>query len=115
MRVCSVYVPNGRSVGSEHYEYKFSWLARLRQHLAAVASPDGAVAVCGDFNIAPEDKDVWDPAAFVGATHVTPEERRAWPTWSPGGSLTPSANGGQKKTSTLTGITAPAISTSTVA
>jgi exodeoxyribonuclease-3 len=75
--VCSVYVPNGRSVGSEHYEYKLKWLARLRRHLGAVARPEDAVVVCGDFNIAPEDKDVWDPAAFVGATHVTPEERQA--------------------------------------
>jgi exodeoxyribonuclease III len=76
VRVSSVYVPNGRSVGSEHYEYKLSWLARLRQHLAAVARPDSAVAVCGDFNIAPEDKDVWDASAFVGSTHVTPAERQ---------------------------------------
>ena len=40
-------------------------------HLAAVAHPEEPVAVCGDFNIAPEDRDVWDPAAFVGSTHVT--------------------------------------------
>ena len=77
VQVCSVYVPNGRSVGSEHYTYKLNWLARLRKHLAAIAKPTEAVAVCGDFNIAPTDKDVWDPAAFVGATHVTPEERQA--------------------------------------
>jgi exodeoxyribonuclease-3 len=77
LTVCSVYVPNGRTVGSEHYEYKLKWLGRLRRHLEAVAQPGDAVVVCGDFNIAPDDKDVWDPAAFVGSTHVTPEERRA--------------------------------------
>jgi exodeoxyribonuclease-3 len=77
VHVSSVYVPNGRSVGSDHYVYKLSWLARLRQHLDVLASPEQKVAVCGDFNIAPEDKDVWDPAAFVGSTHVTPEERSA--------------------------------------
>jgi len=77
LTVASVYVPNGRSVGSEHYEYKLKWLRRLRRHLDAVAKPDGAVVVGGDFNIAPEDKDVWDPTAFVGSTHVTPEERGA--------------------------------------
>ncbi len=77
VQVCSVYVPNGRTVGSEHYTYKLDWLARLRTHVAAIAKPTDAVAVCGDFNIAPTDKDVWDPAAFVGATHVTPEERQA--------------------------------------
>ncbi|MGH9104977.1 MAG: exodeoxyribonuclease III [Acidimicrobiales bacterium] len=75
--VSSVYVPNGRSVGSEHWSYKLQWLRRLRRHLDAVASSDGLVAVCGDFNVAPEDKDVWDPAAFAGSTHVTAEERAA--------------------------------------
>jgi exodeoxyribonuclease-3 len=77
VHVCSVYVPNGRSVGSDHYAYKLSWLDRLARHLGVVASPEQNVAVCGDFNIAPEDKDVWDPVAFVGSTHVTPEERAA--------------------------------------
>jgi exodeoxyribonuclease-3 len=77
VRVCSVYVPNGRSVGSEHYDYKLRWLGRLVRHLGALAGPEDAVAVCGDFNIAPEDKDVWDPAAFAGSTHVTDEERQA--------------------------------------
>jgi len=75
--VCSAYIPNGRTVGSEHYAYKLAWLARLRAHLAALTEPDDLVAVCGDFNIAPADIDVWDPAVFVGATHVTPEERQA--------------------------------------
>jgi exodeoxyribonuclease-3 len=75
--VCtSVYVPNGRSVGSDHYAYKLDWLARLRRHLPAVAG-GGPAAVCGDFNIAPEDRDVWDPKAFLGSTHVTDEERSA--------------------------------------
>lgn len=75
--VCSVYVPNGRSVGSEHYQYKLSWLERLGRHLSAIARPDGAVVVAGDFNIAPEDKDVWSVEAFAGSTHVTPAERQA--------------------------------------
>jgi exodeoxyribonuclease-3 len=64
-------------VGSEHYEYKLSWLARLRHHLENTTDPDAAVAVCGDFNVAPEDRDVWDPAAFMGSTHVTEPERQA--------------------------------------
>lgn len=75
--VSSVYVPNGRSVGDDHYAYKLDWLARLRQHLDVMATPDDLVAVCGDFNIAPADQDVWDPAAFVGSTHVTAPEREA--------------------------------------
>ncbi|HEX6392310.1 MAG TPA: exodeoxyribonuclease III [Acidimicrobiales bacterium] len=75
--VCSVYVPNGRSVDSEHYKYKLAWLEKLRHHLDLVANPDEPVAVCGDFNIAPDDSDVWSPEAFVGSTHVTPAEREA--------------------------------------
>jgi exodeoxyribonuclease-3 len=75
--VSSVYVPNGRSLDSEHYKYKLGWLAKLRHHLDVVASPAERVAVCGDFNIAPEDSDVWSPKAFVGSTHVSPAERDA--------------------------------------
>ena len=77
MRVHSVYVPNGRSLDSEHYRFKLEWLARLRAYLAEHYTPDDAVAVCGDFNVAPDDADVWDPAAFAGATHVSEPERRA--------------------------------------
>ena len=77
VRVHSVYVPNGRSVGSEHFEEKLRWFAALRELVGLCCSPDGAVALCGDFNVAPEDQDVWDPAALVGSTHVTPEERKA--------------------------------------
>jgi exodeoxyribonuclease-3 len=77
IRVHSVYVPNGRSLDSEHYRYKLAWLARLKTYLAEHNDPAGTVAVCGDFNIAPDDADVWDPAAFVGATHVSEPERRA--------------------------------------
>lgn len=75
VRVSSAYVPNGREVGSDHYAYKLQWLARLRRHLEATASPDGDVVVAGDFNVAPDDRDVWSVAAFRGATHVTADER----------------------------------------
>jgi exodeoxyribonuclease III len=74
VRVTSVYVPNGRSPGSEHYRYKLAWLAALKDALAA--GPDAAI-VCGDFNIAPTDEDVFDPDAYVGHTHVTAPERAA--------------------------------------
>jgi len=75
VRVVTVYVPNGREVGHEHYAYKLSWLERLADHLATIASPDDAVVVAGDFNIAPTDSDVWDAAKVHGATHVSPPER----------------------------------------
>jgi exodeoxyribonuclease-3 len=74
VRVWSVYVPNGRSPGSDHYHYKLAWLAALTDVVAA--GPDAAL-VCGDMNIAPTDADVFDPAAYVGQTHVTPPEREA--------------------------------------
>lgn len=77
VRVSSVYVPNGRAVGHEQFRYKLAWLARLRDHVVAEARDGRPAALCGDFNIAPTDIDLWDPAAFVGATHVTPEERAA--------------------------------------
>ena len=74
IRVVSVYVPNGREPGSEHYEYKLAWLAALREMVAA--GPQATV-VCGDMNIAPTDADVFDPDAYIGQTHVTPPERAA--------------------------------------
>ena len=77
VRVASVYVPNGRSLDSEHYLAKLAWLARLRSVLDETSSPDRPVAVCGDFNVAPEDRDVWDPAQFEGMTHVSAPEREA--------------------------------------
>jgi exodeoxyribonuclease-3 len=74
IRVVSVYVPNGRTPGSEHYEYKLAWLGALRDMVAA--GPEATI-VCGDMNIAPTDDDVFDPEAYEGHTHVTPPERAA--------------------------------------
>jgi len=74
VRVVSVYVPNGREPGSEHYEYKLAWLAALRD---VIATGPEATVVCGDVNIAPSDEDVFDPDAYVGQTHVTAPERAA--------------------------------------
>jgi exodeoxyribonuclease III len=74
-RVHSLYVPNGRTPGSPHYEYKLAWLESLRTTVAAELSAYPELVTCGDMNVAPTDDDVWDPAAFVGATHVTEPER----------------------------------------
>ncbi len=74
IRVVSVYVPNGRTPDSDHYQYKLHWLASLRD---AVAAGPKDVVVCGDMNIAPTDEDVFDPDAYLGQTHVTPPERAA--------------------------------------
>jgi exodeoxyribonuclease III len=74
IRVVSVYVPNGRVPGSEHYHYKLAWLAALRD---MVAAEPATTVVCGDMNIAPADADVFDPDAYIGQTHVTAPERAA--------------------------------------
>jgi exodeoxyribonuclease-3 len=77
LRVWSVYVPNGRALDSDHYPYKLNWLAALRLALLAARGTSAPLVVCGDFNIAPTDDDVWDPAAFIGSTHVSAPEREA--------------------------------------
>jgi exodeoxyribonuclease-3 len=74
IRVHCVYVPNGREPGSDHYRYKLAWLAALGD---SVREDPRATIVCGDMNIAPADIDVFDPAAYVGHTHVTAPERAA--------------------------------------
>ncbi len=78
LRLWSVYVPNGREPGHDHYAYKLEWLAALRATVqderAAAGQP---YAVCGDFNVAPTDDDVWDIGAFAASTHVTAPERDA--------------------------------------
>jgi exodeoxyribonuclease-3 len=77
IRAHSVYVPNGRSLDNEFYQIKLEWLAHLRRRLDETCPPSASVAVCGDFNVAPDDGDVWDPAALVGMTHVSEPERDA--------------------------------------
>jgi exodeoxyribonuclease-3 len=74
IRVHSVYVPNGREPDSDHYRYKLAWLSALEE---TVRKAPEATIVCGDMNIAPTDADVFDPAAYVGQTHVTGPERAA--------------------------------------
>ncbi|MFI5495668.1 exodeoxyribonuclease III [Actinoplanes sp. NPDC051859] len=74
VRFTSIYVPNGRTPDDPHYRYKLDWLAALR---TALAKQSGPAVLTGDFNVAPTDADVWDPALFIGSTHVTPPERDA--------------------------------------
>lgn len=76
LRIWSVYVPNGRTPDSPHYVYKLEWLRALRDALADEVGR-GPFVVAGDFNVAPTDADVWDPAVFADSTHVTPAEREA--------------------------------------
>ena len=77
VRLVNVYVPNGQAIGSEKYTYKLAWLERLRAYLALLLKQHEYLLVVGDFNIAPEDRDVHDPAAWEGSVHVSAPEREA--------------------------------------
>jgi exodeoxyribonuclease-3 len=80
LRLWSLYVPNGRELGHAHYDYKLDWLARLAQSTNEwlAQNPTTPLALMGDWNIAPFDKDVWDIHLFAGSTHVSPPERAAF-------------------------------------
>jgi exodeoxyribonuclease-3 len=80
VRVWSLYVPNGRTLADPHYLYKLDWLAALRSAGAdwLAKDPDAQVAMVGDWNIAPQDDDVWDMRVFTHSTHVSEPERAAF-------------------------------------
>lgn len=77
-RVVSLYAPNGRAVGSPFYHAKLVWFDRLARWLGEACDPKDPLVLGGDFNVAPEDVDVWDPGAFQGGTHVSEPERLAF-------------------------------------
>lgn len=79
VRLWSLYVPNGRKAGSAHYAYKLAFLDAVRAHAAqeAEALAGAPLGLLGDFNVAPTDADVWDPALLAGGTHVSDAERAA--------------------------------------
>ena len=80
VRIWSLYVPNGRELGHAHYDYKLRWLESLRGAASGwlADDPNAQVALTGDWNIAPEDDDVWDMAFFANSTHVSEPERAAF-------------------------------------
>jgi exodeoxyribonuclease-3 len=77
VRVIDVYVPNGQAVGSDKYEYKLRWLAALRDYAVAELARHPQLVILGDYNVAPEDRDVHDPKAWEGSVHVSEPERAA--------------------------------------
>jgi exodeoxyribonuclease III len=77
VRFVNVYVPNGQSVGSEKYAYKLAWLEALEGYLKTELAQHEKLLLVGDFNVAPEDRDVHDPAAWVGSVLVSDAERAA--------------------------------------
>jgi exodeoxyribonuclease III len=80
VRVWSLYVPNGRTLTDPHYTYKLQWLEALRTTAAGwlAEDADAPIALVGDWNIAPQDDDVWDMSVFAHSTHVSPPERAAF-------------------------------------
>lgn len=78
LRVVCAYGPNGQAVGSDKYAYKLAWYRRLLAHLDATGAARGPLVVCGDFNIAPEDLDVWDPEGWRGQIMCSDPEREAF-------------------------------------
>lgn len=78
LRVVSVYVPNGQSVGSDKYAYKLRWLEALRAWLASELRSHPRLVVMGDYNVAPADRDVHDPVRWAGEVLVSPPERAAF-------------------------------------
>ncbi len=77
VRVVNVYVPNGGDIGLPAYHAKLAWLAALRAWLDASADPGSDLLVCGDFNVAPGDRDVWDPEAWRGRILFSDAEKQA--------------------------------------
>ncbi len=77
LRVINVYVPNGQSVGSDKFNYKLTWLQHFTDFVREQLQQYPDLAIMGDFNIAPEDRDVHDPATWVGHVLVSPQERQA--------------------------------------
>ena len=77
MRVVCVYVPNGRVVGSDQFVYKLAWLGRLRRYLDRHCDPAQPLVLCGDLNVAPEPRDVHDPAAWQQTVLFHPQARAA--------------------------------------
>jgi exodeoxyribonuclease-3 len=77
MRVICVYVPNGQDLASDRYPYKLAWFTRLRAYLERNTAPDQPIALCGDMNVTPDDRDVWSPEKWQNQIHCSPPERAA--------------------------------------
>ncbi len=78
VRFLNLYVPNGQEVGSDKYAYKLDWIEKLQAHVRAQLEIHENVVIVGDFNIAPEDRDVYDPAGWADSVLFSPPEREAF-------------------------------------
>jgi len=78
VRFLNLYVPNGQEVGSDKYAYKLDWIEKLQAHVRAQLEIHEVFVIVGDFNIAPEDRDVYDPAGWADSVLCSPPEREAF-------------------------------------
>lgn len=76
VKILNVYIPNGQAVGSEKYHYKLEWLCALKKHIEQNYTPDDLLLICGDFNIAPEDRDIYNADEWNGAIMASDVERQ---------------------------------------
>jgi exodeoxyribonuclease-3 len=77
IRIVNTYIPNGTELGTDKFAFKLDWLMRLRRYLDTTCDPASDVLLCGDFNVAPEEPDVWNVSAWEGKLHFTKTERAA--------------------------------------
>jgi exodeoxyribonuclease-3 len=78
LRVATIYLPNGNPIGTDKFAYKLAWMARLRDHAAALLELDEPLVLGGDYNVIPEPIDCHDPKAWLGDALFQPESRRAF-------------------------------------
>jgi exodeoxyribonuclease-3 len=76
--VASIYLPNGNPIGTDKFDYKLKWIERLRAHAAELLAEEQPVVLAGDFNVVPEDRDVFSMRAAANDALVQPETRAAW-------------------------------------
>lgn len=77
IRIVNTYIPNGTELGTDKFTFKLDWIQRLRKLFDATCPTDSDVLLCGDFNVAPDERDVWSAAAWEGKLHFTKTERAA--------------------------------------
>lgn len=77
VRIVNVYIPNGQAVGTEKYQFKLEWMKRLREFFDQGYQPNTPVLLCGDFNVAPEDRDIHDPRLWQNRVMCSEPERAA--------------------------------------
>ena len=105
----SVYAPNGRQIDSPFYEAELAWYDKLARWINPTISPNTPAVIGGDFNVAPDDIDVWDPRACDGGTHVSEEQRQAFARLSSAGFFDAYQLHRRNQDGTHGGTTAPAI------